>query len=161
MTSVARLACSTLRERGVLRAASRELGVKRPMSRTLSSLRDTPRACPSFLPPRVTARGGGLFRSKENAVPDPKVLPSPAAHLAPGSLPLRSLPPILKADEVAALLRINRKTLYEAVQRGEVPGAFRIGRSLRFRRDAVLLWLSGDHALSQSDLGLGQSSLIT
>lgn len=52
-----------------------------------------------------------------------------------------SLPDILKAEEVAQLLRINRKTLYEAVQRGEVPGVIRIGRSLRFRRYAVLMWL--------------------
>lgn len=55
--------------------------------------------------------------------------------------PATSLPAILKADEVAGLLRINRKTLYEAVQRGDIPGAFRVGRCLRFRRDAVLTWL--------------------
>ena len=56
------------------------------------------------------------------------------------------LPPVLKAEEVAALLRINRKTLYEAVQRDEIPGAFRIGRCLRFHRDAVLTWLSPNTA---------------
>jgi excisionase family DNA binding protein len=55
--------------------------------------------------------------------------------------PVRSLPAILNAKEVANLLRINRKTLYEAVQRDEIPGAFRVGRCLRFRRDAVLTWL--------------------
>lgn len=69
----------------------------------------------------------------------------------PSSSPLeaapRSLPIILKADEVAELLRINRKTLYEAVQRGELPGVIRIGRSLRFRRDDVLMWLSNPRAV--------------
>ena len=58
------------------------------------------------------------------------------ARLAPSSLP-----PILRAAEVACLLRVNRKTLYEAVQRKEVPGVIRIGRCLRFRRDALLQWL--------------------
>jgi excisionase family DNA binding protein len=53
-----------------------------------------------------------------------------------------ALPEFLKADEVAQLLRVDRKTIYEAARRGEVPGAIRIGRSLRFRRDAVLGWLS-------------------
>lgn len=53
----------------------------------------------------------------------------------------RRLPPVLKAAEVASLLRINRKTLYEAVGRDEIPGVFRVGRCLRFRRDAVLKWL--------------------
>jgi excisionase family DNA binding protein len=54
-----------------------------------------------------------------------------------------ALPEILKAEEVASLLRINRKTLYEAVQRDEIPGAFRVGRRcLRFQRDALLAFLS-------------------
>jgi excisionase family DNA binding protein len=53
----------------------------------------------------------------------------------------RPLPDILKVAEVASLLRVNRKTLYEAVQRDEIPGAFRVGRCLRFHRDAVLMWL--------------------
>lgn len=73
-------------------------------------------------------------------MPEPKTTPTPpkvaiTAHPAP-------LPSILKAEEVAALLRINRKTLYEAVQRDEIPGAFRVGRCLRFHTDAVLGWLS-------------------
>lgn len=68
----------------------------------------------------------------------------PKSPTTPAGLAPRSLPPILKAAEVATLLRINRKTLYEAVQRDEIPGAFRIGRSLRFRRDAVLMWLSAE-----------------
>ena len=52
-----------------------------------------------------------------------------------------SLPAILKAEEVAALLRVNRKTLYEAVQRDEIPGVIRVGRCVRFSRDEVLGWL--------------------
>ena len=50
------------------------------------------------------------------------------------------MPEFLKAEELAKLLRINRKTLYDAVARDEIPGVVRFGRSLRFRRDAVLAW---------------------
>jgi excisionase family DNA binding protein len=51
------------------------------------------------------------------------------------------LPSVLTVDEVAALLRVNRKTVYELIGRGEIPGARRLGRALRFSRDAVLDWL--------------------
>ncbi len=57
--------------------------------------------------------------------------------------PSRSvLPDFLKAEEVAALLRIDRKTVYEAAKRHEIPGVIRLGRVLRFRRDAVLAWMA-------------------
>lgn len=52
------------------------------------------------------------------------------------------LPKFLKADEVAKLLRVNRKTVYEAASRDEIPGVVRVGRVIRFRRDAVLAWAS-------------------
>ena len=48
------------------------------------------------------------------------------------------LPQFLKATEVAKILRVNRTTVYEAVQRDEIPGVVRVGRVIRFRRDAVL-----------------------
>ena len=51
------------------------------------------------------------------------------------------LPQFLKATEVAKLLRVNRTTVYEAVQRNEIPGVVRIGRLLRFRRDAIVAWM--------------------
>lgn len=52
------------------------------------------------------------------------------------------LPAILTVDEVASLLRLNRKTVYEALARGEIPGARRIGRTYRIARSALLGWLS-------------------
>jgi excisionase family DNA binding protein len=51
------------------------------------------------------------------------------------------LPPILTVDELAAFLRLNRKTVYEAVSKGEIPGVRRIGHTFRISRDAVLQWL--------------------
>jgi excisionase family DNA binding protein len=47
---------------------------------------------------------------------------------------------ILTADEVVKLLRVDRKTVYEAAQRGELPHR-RLGRRLLFERGAVLRWL--------------------
>ena len=46
----------------------------------------------------------------------------------------------LTAAEVAALLRVSTKTIYDAAARGEIPGEVRFGRTLRFRRDEVLAW---------------------
>jgi excisionase family DNA binding protein len=54
---------------------------------------------------------------------------------------------ILTADEVAALLRVNRKTIYEAAQRGDIPHC-RLGRRLVFERGAVLAWLRQGTAIA-------------
>lgn len=48
---------------------------------------------------------------------------------------------VLTVDELAVLLRLERKTVYRAIQRGEIPGARRVGRSIRVSRAAVLAWL--------------------
>ena len=40
----------------------------------------------------------------------------------------------LTVDEAARLLRVNRKTLYDAVRDGQVPGVIRMGRSIRIGR---------------------------
>lgn len=52
------------------------------------------------------------------------------------------LPAVLTADEVANLLRVNRKTVYAAFKQGEIPGGRRIGGTIRFHRNAVLDWLA-------------------
>ncbi len=55
-----------------------------------------------------------------------------------------ALPQVLTVDEAARLLRVNRKTLYDAVRAGEVPGVVRLGRSIRIGRDALLRWMEGN-----------------
>ena len=52
------------------------------------------------------------------------------------------LPCILTVQELAAFLRVNRKTIYEALARRELP-ARRLGRTIRICREAVLKWLQG------------------
>jgi len=49
-------------------------------------------------------------------------------------------PVVLTTREVATLLRVDRKTVYEAAQRGHIPHR-RLGRRLLFERGAVLAWL--------------------
>jgi excisionase family DNA binding protein len=44
----------------------------------------------------------------------------------------------LTVDEAAALLRVNRKTLYESIRLGQIPGVVRVGKSLRLRRAALV-----------------------
>jgi excisionase family DNA binding protein len=52
------------------------------------------------------------------------------------------LPIFLTVDELAKLLRVNRKTVHDALSRGEMPGAQRIGGTYRISRDAVLRWFA-------------------
>lgn len=52
-----------------------------------------------------------------------------------------SLPPVLTVDEVAELMRVDRKTAYAAISEGGVPGVCRLGRCIRVSRDVLLRWL--------------------
>ncbi len=64
-------------------------------------------------------------------------MPRPPATTDPTALPY-----LLRAEEVASLLRITRKAVYSMVDRGEIPGVTKIGRRVRFQRDALLAWLT-------------------
>lgn len=63
---------------------------------------------------------------------------SVAAH----ATAVTELPAVITVDELAGLLRVERKTAYAAVMRGEVPGVRRLGRCIRISRDAVMRWLA-------------------
>ncbi|MCA9696016.1 MAG: helix-turn-helix domain-containing protein [Myxococcales bacterium] len=54
---------------------------------------------------------------------------------------IEELPLLLRAEEVAALIRVSRQAVYIMVDRGEIPGVTKLGRRLRFRRDAIEAWL--------------------
>lgn len=49
--------------------------------------------------------------------------------------------PVMTVVEVAKLLGINRKTVYEAVAQGHIPHR-RFGRRIVFSREAVMQWLA-------------------
>lgn len=68
-------------------------------------------------------------------------VPMEALPLPPTEQP-SSIPLVLTVDEVADLLRVNRKTIYKAAIDGEIPGVRRIGhRTVRFYGPALARWL--------------------
>lgn len=58
------------------------------------------------------------------------------------------MPRLLTPEEIADLLRISRKAVYAMAARGQLPGVIRLGRRLRFDREAVMLWLDESRAPS-------------
>ena len=55
-------------------------------------------------------------------------------------------PPMLTVQDLAVLLVTSSSGIYSRVARGQIPGAFRIGRSLRFDRRVIAQWLSANKA---------------
>jgi len=62
------------------------------------------------------------------------MMPRPSATPAPAE----GLPELLTADEVAAWLKTTTKAVYARVERGNLPGATRIGCRLYFVRADLL-----------------------
>lgn len=62
-----------------------------------------------------------------------------------------ALPAVLTVEEVADVLRVDRKTAYAAIAEGRVPGVRRVGRCIRVSRDALLKWL--EEGAAQTRLG--------
>jgi excisionase family DNA binding protein len=48
---------------------------------------------------------------------------------------------ILRLKEVCKILRVHPTTMYKAARLGRIP-SFRVGNEWRFRRDAILLWMT-------------------
>jgi excisionase family DNA binding protein len=91
-----------------------------------------------------------LARAKPRPRETPVMRPEASAE---GAHAREDLPQVLTADELASLLRINRKTVYAGFKAGEIPGGKRIGGTIRFSRDAVLRWLA-EGQVSRSSRGL-------
>lgn len=56
------------------------------------------------------------------------------------------LPLILTVDELAQLLRVNRKTVYASIKAREIPGVRQVRGVIRIHRDTVLAWLAEGQA---------------
>jgi excisionase family DNA binding protein len=78
-----------------------------------------------------------------SVIGDESQRPAPRERLSAGE-GLRKGQSVLTIDEAAKLLRVNRKTLYQAVKLGQVPGVVRLGRVIRLSRTALLHWMDGD-----------------
>ena len=79
--------------------------------------------------------------------------PPPPRRPPPPPPPPRSRPrrtdqievDVLTADEVADILRVDRKTVYDGAGRGEIP-CRRLGKRILFSRQAIMLWLESKAA---------------
>jgi excisionase family DNA binding protein len=97
----------------------------------------------------ATAAGGEVRRwssGDPGGRPQAQPPPTESAPQGPGGPSeagdaLARLPEVLTVREMAAILRVGRNQLYEAVARGEVR-AVRIGRSIRIPKTALLDLLS-------------------
>lgn len=64
-------------------------------------------------------------------------LQAPASKSSPKPPPL-----VVGVDELARLLDLDRKSVYAAVRRGEIPHR-KIGRKILFARSVIDRWLAG------------------
>ena len=48
---------------------------------------------------------------------------------------------VITVDELARRLRLDRKAVYDAIHRGDIPGVVRIGKVFRISTEAVDAWL--------------------
>jgi len=64
-----------------------------------------------------------------------KVPADPATHVG------QNQGSVMTLDEVAGYLRVHRSTLYRLINRGELPGVFRVGSDYRVLRDEFLKWV--------------------
>ena len=62
------------------------------------------------------------------------------------------LPEVMTAAEVAEFLRLNPKTVYAAVNAGQLPGR-RVGKRVVFWRDALLDWLRSNERVLPAKRG--------
>lgn len=76
-------------------------------------------------------------------------MPIPSSNAC--STPPSTFADIMTVDETAKFLRLNRKTLYNAIRKGELPGVRRLGRRFLISRETVLQWLrEGQGSVSRS-----------
>lgn len=52
-------------------------------------------------------------------------------------------PAFITAEEASVILRVNPKTLYDAIREGQVPGVVRLGKAIRINRAALVAWAPG------------------
>jgi excisionase family DNA binding protein len=83
-----------------------------------------------------TVKPAAAAEPHDTASHEPNGEPQPPLTHDPGDEP-----PVITVDELAELLRLDRKTVYSAIQQGEIPGVRRIGRAIRISREAVVVWL--------------------
>lgn len=60
-----------------------------------------------------------------------------------------ALPPVMNVTELARVMRLDKKTVYDLIAAGNLPGVRRCGRSLRIHRETIMRWLAGGGGLDR------------
>ena len=68
-----------------------------------------------------------------------------------GVLMQADLEPAMTVKDVAAFLRVDEKTIYRLVTKGEIPG-FKVLGSWRFQRPDLETWIKDQKALAKGSL---------
>jgi excisionase family DNA binding protein len=97
-------------------------------------------------PSRTSVPGGAADSSSAVSVDVDRTIQS-VGHTGPSSDDLRA--EVLSANEVAAFLKVDRKTVYDYAARGEIP-CRRLGRRLLFSRSALVSWLGACKVASRA-----------
>jgi excisionase family DNA binding protein len=113
--------------------------------------RGADRPLPATAPPAQEQQWPSTPDRGERPSPAPPSSPTAPLHLAGSSTStLATLPEVLTVREAAAILRVGRNQLYQAIARGEL-GAVRIGRSIRIPKHALLDLLAASLRPSSGD----------
>jgi excisionase family DNA binding protein len=88
------------------------------------------------------AEQGGAARHSQ--LPEPQTGLDPQAPSSAVSADEGYQPLALTVSEAARILRVNPKTLYQAIKLGQVPGVIHVGRTIRVSRAALLGWPGGN-----------------
>jgi excisionase family DNA binding protein len=83
-------------------------------------------------------------REKATEAPD-RPIATPATSRA-------DLPLLLPVETAAEVLHTTPKAVYAMAERGQLPGAVRVGRRLLVRRDELLDSIGGSRALSPKEV---------
>lgn len=118
-------------------------------------------------PDRVTvvfaleAESGSEFRDfPEDALPCPddardrreKATEAPDRPISTAPMSREDLPLLLPVETAAEVLHTTPKAIYAMAERGQLPGAVRVGRRLLIRRDELLDSIGGSRALSPKEV---------
>ena len=66
----------------------------------------------------------------------------------------------LTIDEVCALLKLGKRTVYDLCREGKLPGAAKIGNQWRVNRQQLDEWLAAGGAAPRSKVAVGEDSDI-
>ena len=99
---------------------------------------------------RPSRRSGAVDGGVDGALgPQEAAAGERSAELEPNAA--HTFPEFLSVEELSTLLRVNHKTLRDAMARGQIPGVRRIGGVIRIHRRTVVNWFtSGQGSVSRS-----------